>query len=141
MTDKTHPEYAALLLRLTLGVAFLAHGALKIFVFGIDGTVGFFQSIGYPAAFAYLTIAAEVAGGALLILGLYTRWVSLALIPVLIGAAQFHWGNGWVFSAQGGGWEYPAFWTMMMGVQALAGDGAHALGSIMSRRGDKAVAA
>ncbi len=141
MTNKTYPEYAALLLRLTLGVAFFAHAGLKIFVFGIDGTVGFFQSIGYPAAMAYATIAAEVAGGALLILGLYTRWVSLALIPVLIGAAQFHWGNGWVFSAQGGGWEYPVFWAMMMGVQALLGDGVHAVSGIVSSRDDEAAGA
>jgi len=141
MTNKTHPEYAALLLRLTLGIAFLAHAGLKVFVFGIDGTVGFFQSIGYPAALAYATIAAETAGGVLLILGLYTRWISIALIPVLIGAAQVHWANGWMFSAEGGGWEYPVFWAMMMAVQALLGDGAHAVSSIVASRDDEAAAA
>lgn len=118
---------AALLLRLTLGVAFLAHGLLKVFVFTLPGTVQFFESLGLPGFVAYATVAAEVGGGALLILGVQTRWVSLALVPVLLGAAWAHWGNGWVFSAQGGGWEFPVFWAMTLLVQALLGDGPYAL--------------
>ena len=51
----------------------------------------------------------------------------LALVPVLLGATWAHAGNGWLFTAQGGGWEYPAFWTLALVVQALLGDGAYAL--------------
>ncbi len=118
---------AALVLRLSLGVMFIAHALLKITVFTLPGTVKFFQSLGLPGELAYLTAAAELIGGALLIAGVYTRYVSLALVPVLLGALWVHSGNGWLFSATNGGWEYPAFWTVTLIVQALLGDGAYAL--------------
>ncbi|HSO07916.1 MAG TPA: DoxX family protein [Pelomicrobium sp.] len=127
MIDRDNAAYAALVLRVTLGVAFIAHGLLKVLVFTVPGTVQFFGSLGLPAIVAYATIAAEIVGGALLVLGVYSRWVALALVPILLGAAWAHWGNGWVFSAQGGGWEYPVFWAMTLVVQALLGDGAYAL--------------
>ena len=120
-------DYAATLLRLGLGTMFLAHAGLKIFVFGIAGTAGFFQSIGYPAALAYLVIAAEALGGAALIVGLWTRWVALALVPIMVGATLQHIPNGWLFSGKGGGWEFPVFWTVTLFVQALLGDGVAAL--------------
>ncbi|GGY02158.1 membrane protein [Litchfieldella qijiaojingensis] len=114
---------ATTLLRLSLGIMTLAHGLLKVFVFTIPGTVGYFESIGFPGFLAYLTILAEIGGGLALILGIYTRWVSLALIPVLLGAAWVHLGNGWVFSNQGGGWEFPVFWAIALLVQAGLGSG------------------
>ena len=120
-------DFAAALLRISLGVAFLAHGLLKVFVFTIPGTVAFFESIGYPDFFAYGVILAEVLGGVALILGLQTRAVALALVPVMIGATIQHVPNGWLFSAEGGGWEFPALWTVLMFVQALLGPGAFAL--------------
>ena len=124
--DRTAP-YAALLLRVALGAALLAHGALKVFVFTVPGTVQFFESIGYPGFLAYLVILAEFGGGAALLLGAFVRPVAIALVPVLIGATLQHAGNGWLFSAPGGGWEFPAFWTAMLVVQALLGAGAFAL--------------
>ena len=127
MTDTKLAPYGALLLRLALGAMFIAHALLKVFVFTIPGTVGFFQSLGYPAAFAYLTIFAELAGGAALILGIAPRLVALALVPVLIGAMLVHVPNGWLFTAQNGGWEYPAFLTVSAVIQFLIGDGAAAL--------------
>ena len=74
-----------------------------------------------------MTFAAELVGGVLLILGVHTRIVALALVPILLGATWAHAGNGWLFSAPNGGWEYPAFWTVTLIVQALLGDGAYAL--------------
>lgn len=127
MIDTRTAPYAALVLRLGLGTLFLAHGLMKVFVFTIPGTVGYFESIGYPGFFAYLVILAEVGGGVALISGAWARWIALALVPVMIGATLQHIGNGWVFSAQGGGWEFPAFWTVLLGVQALLGNGAYAL--------------
>ncbi|MET4806148.1 DoxX family protein [Limibacillus sp. MBR-115] len=125
--EKTAP-HAALLLRVSLGVLFLAHGLLKVFVFTPSGTAGFFESLGLPGFLAYLTIIAEVGGGAALILGVFTRLVSLALVPVLIGSIIFaHADTGWLFSNEGGGWEFPAFWAVAMVVQALLGDGPYAL--------------
>ncbi len=127
MIDHRTAPYAALLLRVGLGILLLAHGLLlKVFTFGIPGTVGFFESIGYPGFFAYLVILGEIGGGIALILGLWTRTISLLLLPILIGATLQHAGNGWLFSAPNGGWEFPAFWTLALLVQALLGDGAWA---------------
>ena len=125
--DARTAPYAALLLRVTLGIAFLAHAGLKIFVFTIPGTVSFFESIGYPGFFAYLVILAELGGGLALIAGAYTRLISLLLVPVMIGALMQHAGNGWMFGNEGGGWEFPAMWLALLFVQAGLGNGAFAL--------------
>lgn len=127
MTNYSTTDYAALVLRAASGAAFIAHGLLKVNVFTIAGTVGFFESLGIPGVFAYLSIFAELAGGFALIVGVGTRAVSLALIPVLLGATWVHSGNGWLFNAEGGGWEYPAFWTAVQVTIALLGSGAIAL--------------
>jgi len=127
MSDTQNAQYAALLLRVSLGVMFLAHTGLKLFVFTVPGTVGFFESIGYPGFLAYLVILAEGFGGLALILGIQVRLVSAALIPVLLGALLVHLPNGWLFTAPNGGWEFPAFWTVALAVQALLGAGAYAV--------------
>lgn len=127
------PAYAAFILRIALGIIMIAHAALKVFVFTVPGTVQFFGSIGLPAALAYLTIAAELAGGAALVAGVATRTAALALVPFLVGATWAHAGNGWVFTAANGGWEYPAFLTLALIVQALLGSGAYALGDLGRR--------
>jgi putative oxidoreductase len=128
MIDTRTAPYAALILRVSLGVMLLAHGLiLKVFTFTVPGTVGFFQSIGYPAFFAYLVILGEILGGIALILGVWTRAVALLMVPILIGATLQHVPNGWAFAAAKGGWEFPAFWTVTLFVQALLGDGAYAL--------------
>jgi putative oxidoreductase len=123
----TNSDYAATLLRVSSGALFIAHGLMKVFVFTIPGTVGYFESLGLPGFFAYLTILAEVGGGLALILGVATRTVALALIPVLLGATWVHSGNGWVFSSEGGGWEFPLFWAVIQVAIALLGSGAFAL--------------
>lgn len=127
MIDTNTAPYGAFLLRITLGVALIAHGLMKVFVFTVPGTVGYFESIGYPGFFAYLVIAGEVGLGTLLALGVQTRLAALAAVPILLGATFQHLGNGWVFSAEGGGWEYPAFWTLALFAQALLGPGAFAV--------------
>jgi putative oxidoreductase len=113
-------RHATTLLRVSLGVMFLAHSiVLKYFTFTLAGTAQFFQSIGLPGFLAYVVFAAEAVGGVLLVLGIRTRWVALGLIPVLLGAAWVHAGNGWVFSAPNGGWEYPLFLIVVSIVVAL----------------------
>jgi putative oxidoreductase len=120
--------YGALLLRVSLGTMYLTHGVvLKWMGFGLAGTAQFFESLGLPGALAYATVFAEAIGGVLLILGIQSRWVALALLPILLGALWVHAGNGWVFSAPNGGWEYPLYLVVLSVVQALLGDGAHAL--------------
>lgn len=127
MIDTRTAPYAALALRLALGVMFIAHALLKLLVFTLPGTVGFFQSLGLPGVLAYVVFAAELVGGALLVLGVHTRVVALALLPILAGSIWAHAGNGWLFSAPNGGWEYPLFLTIAAAVQVLLGDGAYAL--------------
>jgi putative oxidoreductase len=127
MNDARLTATAALLLRVALGTMFIAHALLKYFVFTLPGTAQFFGSLGLPGALGYAVFAAELVGGILLVLGVRTRAVALALVPVLLGATWVHAGNGWLFSAPNGGWEYPAFWTVTLVVQALLGDGAYAL--------------
>ena len=117
----------ALVLRLALGVMFIAHAALKIFVFTLPGTAAFLASQGFPGWTAYPLVAAELGAGALLIAGVQVRLVSLATLPILIGALAVHLPNGWVFSAPNGGFEYPAFLIVLVIVQALIGEGAYAL--------------
>jgi putative oxidoreductase len=56
-----------------------------------------------------VVFAAEAVAGVLLLANIATGWVALALIPILAGALWAHAGNGWVFSNEGGGWEYPLF--------------------------------
>lgn len=128
MTNHQQAAYAALVMRVSLGVMFLAHGLLKLLVFTPAGSVGFFESIGLPGFLAHVTIWAEIAGGLLLIAGIGSRWVAAALIPVLVGSIAFaHWEAGWLFSNEGGGWEYPAFLIAASLVQMLLGDGAYAV--------------
>jgi len=128
MIDSRTVPYAALVLRLSLGVLFLAHAALKVFVFTPAGTAQYFASLGLPPALAYLTMLGEAGGGVALILGIYTRGVALALTPILIGTiVTVHGANGWLFDNAGGGWEFPAFWAATLVVQSLLGDGAFAL--------------
>ncbi len=126
--ERVTGPYAALLLRVTMGLLFLAHGAvLKLGTFGLAGTMGYFGSIGYPPVLGAIVTFAEILGGLALIAGFATRWVSLGLVPILLGATMQHAGNGWLFNVPGGGWEYPAFWTATLLVQAGLGAGVWAL--------------
>ncbi len=126
--ERATTPYAAALLRVSQGLLFLAHGAvLKLGTFGLAGTMSYFGSIGYPPVLGAVVIAAEILGGLALIAGIGVRWVSLALVPLMLGALLQHTGNGWVFTATGGGWEYPALWTVLLLVQAGLGAGAFAL--------------
>src|SRR5688500_12480227 len=106
--ERTTTPYAALLLRVSLGVMFLAHGAvLKLGTFGLAGTMGYFGSIGYPPVFGAIVTFAEIAGGLALIAGVWVRAVSLLFLPILLGALVQHLPNGWMFGNTGGGWEFP----------------------------------
>jgi putative oxidoreductase len=116
-------DYAALALRLALGVMFLTHGLMKLIVFTLPGTAGFFESVGFPGWMAYIVAPAETLAGVALIVGFQSRWVALAGIPILLGSLTVHAGNGWVFSNPNGGWEYPLFLVVTAIVVALLGGG------------------
>ena len=127
MTQKMNAKHSAFIMRLALGGILLAHGLLKLLVFTIPGTVGFFESLGLPAVIAYLTIFGEIVGGTAIILGLYTRLAAVLSLPILLGAFWTHAGNGWVFSNEGGGWEFPLLLVVLAIAVALNGNGAYAV--------------
>ena len=128
MNAERSKEYGIALLRISLGVMLIAHSVvLKYYTFTLAGTAGYFESIGLPGFLAYVVFGMEAVGGVLLVLGVRTREVAAALIPILVGAFWVHSGNGWVFSNAGGGWEYPLYLIVLSGAQVLLGDGAFAL--------------
>lgn len=126
MIDQRYAPYAALLLRLSLGTIWISHALLKLLVFTMPGFQSFLASHGMPTVIAWPVVLLEIGGGMLILLGVYGRVVSLALLPVLTGATLAHIGNGWVFSAPNGGWEYPVFLIAASVIHALLGDGAYA---------------
>jgi len=127
--------YAALLLRVTLGLMFLSHlyWKFKILPGGFHTWWSNFHANGYPGFVAWYAISAEVAGALLLIPGIYTRFVCLYALPLMIGASHF-WlvRKGYFFTAAGA--ELPIAWSIMLLVQAMLGDGAYAIGSIRRLR-------
>ena len=128
MIDPLTAPYAALLLRWSLGVMFIAHAFLKWRVYTMPVTAANFRSIGLPGWLAYVVTIVELIGGACLIVGLAPRYVALLLLPLIVGTiTTVHGKNGWPFSNAGGGWEFPAFWAAALGVQFLVGDGAWTL--------------
>ena len=120
--------YAPLLLRVTLGSLFIAHLYWKVAVLpgGLDQWWSNFATNGYPWFVPWYVFSAELAGALLLIPGIQVRWVSLYAIPMMLGAAQF-WAvrNGFWFVAAGA--ELPILWCILLIVQAMLGDGPHAL--------------
>ena len=95
MIDSRTAPYAATLLRISLGAMFIAHALiLKYLTFTLPGTAQFFQSLGLPAGLAYATFLAELVGGVLLVAGVGTRWVALALIPIFALLTQALLGDG-----------------------------------------------
>ena len=115
--------YGVTLLRISLGIMWVSHALLKLFVFTLPGTAQFFQSVGIPGFLAYPVFALELLGGIALVLGFYARQLSLALVPVMAAAASVHFGNGWVHTSPNGGWEYPVFLTVASLALWLLGDG------------------
>ncbi|MDQ0302024.1 DoxX family protein [Ancylobacter polymorphus] len=129
MIDSRSAPYGAFVLRVALGLMWVTHALLKYVVFTIPGFAGFLGSLGLPEALAWPVFLAELIGGVLIIAGIYARHVALLLIPVMAGAMSVHIPNGWLFSAAGGGWEYPGFLIVASFALWLIGDGAFALRS------------
>ncbi len=101
----------ALILRVPVGIIFIAHGAQKLFGwfggYGLDGTGQFFDSVGLQPGtlLALLAGLAEFFGGLALILGLLVRPAAAALaFAMLIAIFAVHWSKG--FFAGSGGYEY-----------------------------------
>jgi len=128
MNSATYEKIGAFVTRVSLGTVLIAHSLyLKAVVFTLPGTAAFFESIGLPGWSAYAVFAIEAIAGVALVLGVGVRWASLASIPVLFGATWAHLGAGWLFSNEGGGWEYPLFLSVIAVAQVFLGAGAFAI--------------
>jgi putative oxidoreductase len=121
------PEQAAFVLRIALAAVLISHGALKLFVFGIEGSSAFLASVGFPGWFIYPALAIELLGGVLIALGLWVRPLAALAALLLLGTVYVHAPNGWLFTSANGGWEYPLFLTVASVAVAIAGEGAWAL--------------
>lgn len=98
---------APLVLRVVLGVIFAMHGWQKLTVMGVSGVEGMLTALGFPMAglFAVLLIVAELGGGILLILGLFTHWAAKALVVVAaVALFAVHLKNGFFMGT--GGYEF-----------------------------------
>jgi len=123
---------ALLLIRVIVGVLLAGHGAQKLFGwfggYGLVGTGGFFESIGYKPGklMAFLGGLGEAGGGLLLALGLFTPLAAAAAIAVMLNAiVSVHWGKGaW---ATNGGWELPLAYASVAAAAACAGPGRYSL--------------
>lgn len=129
----TSASWSLLIVRLSLGVIFFAHGAQKLFGWfggpGLKGTIGYFQSsLNVPPALTVLAALTECFGGVAVFAGVLTRLAALGLIVVmLIAIAKVHWPHGFFlnFSLQPGkghGFEYN-FALIGMALALLVGGG------------------
>ncbi len=135
MKDDQLQAISAAVLRITLGIVLIAHSLyLKLMVFTLPGTAQFFESIGLPGLLAYVTFAVELIAGVFLIIGYQVRIAAMAVLPFLLGATWAHFGNGWLFTNEGGGWEYPLVLAVVAIAQALLGGGYGALSDITTNR-------
>lgn len=134
MKRSTQATVAATLLRVCTGVLFLAHGWQK-FTDGVPATTNWLESlgVGYATLAAPVLIGVELLGGAALMLGAATRFVSLVLLAQMV-AAWFlvHRGLG-PFAAQGG-WELVLLLAVVLTGFALTGSGATGVDRLFSRR-------
>jgi len=128
-----YQDLAPTALRCALGAVFLAHAYAKALVFTFPGTAAYFETHGFPGWTAYPVFLAELLGGVALLAGFQVRAVSLALVPIMLGALIPHIGSGWMFTNPGGGWEYVAFLLVALVAQALLGSGAFALDRVHGR--------
>jgi putative oxidoreductase len=123
------------LLRIVVGGVFVAHGAQKLFVFGIPGLAGFMGQIGVPLPFlsAVAVTAAEFLGGLALVAGLFTRWAALPLaFSMLVAALTVHLKAGFFLP---NGVEYVlTLFAATVGL-SLTGSGAFSVDRLLARRG------
>lgn len=124
-------------LRGVIGLVFLMHGYQKLFVMGIDGVTGYLARVGVPmpGISAVVVTIAELAGGAAILLGLFTRLAAAALaFDMLVAILAVRLGGGF-FAPRG-----PEFELALLGgclTLALMGAGGVSLDrTFAGRRSD-----
>src|SRR6202011_2470276 len=138
----TDNDAAITVLRLVLGIVFVAHGAQKMLGwfggYGFTGTMGFFTGMLHiPPVFAFLAIAAEFFGGLGLIFGLFTRVAALGIFCNMIVAvamvhAQFGFWMNWTGAQKGEGYEYHLLLLAASVLLMIRGAGAASVDRLLS---------
>jgi putative oxidoreductase len=141
---QTNDDTSALILRILLGVVFLPHGLQKVFGMfgghGFTGTMGFFTgTLGIPALFAFLAIAAEFLGSLGLITGLFTRIAALGIgVMISVAALMLHVQNGffmnWFGNQKGEGFEYHVLAAAIAAALVIKGGGKWSLDRMLVRQ-------
>ena len=148
----TRPAWGILLLRVVLGGTYVMHGYYALGILGIDGTAEVIVRTGNPEAvsrlLAWYVVVAHLAGGALLVLGLFTPVAALVQLPIMAGAVfLLHWPQGFfmrgfVDTAAGravaGGYEFALLVLAATLTIMFTGPGALALDHARARRWERA---
>jgi len=121
-------DWASLILRIGLGVMFMAHGLQKVFgLFGGPGIKDFSQmlsGLGFVPAVFWANVAAyvELLGGLCLVLGFLVRSSAVLLfILILVATYKVHFTKGFFLSA--GGFEYTFIISCALIALLLLGSG------------------
>lgn len=123
--------FGTTLTRVALGIILIAHCyVLKISTFTIAGTVGYVESIRFPAIAAYLLIANHIFGGLALLIRAVMRLAAWLSMTILLEATCMHLENNWVFSAEGGGWESAVLLVIIPVGVGLGGAGRFAVDNL-----------
>lgn len=138
----TSEDVALTTLRLVLGVVFFAHGSQKLLGwfggFGFQGTMGFFEHLGLPAAVAALVIVGEFLASLGLLTGTLTRIAAAGVAAIMVGATFLvHMPNGffmnWLGNQKGEGYEFHLLALAMAAALLLRGGGAFSVDRVLSK--------
>ncbi len=133
-------DFGATILRIVLGIIYVMHAYLALFVFTPAGMAAFGAKVGLPAPalMAWVVIVVHGLGGLMLILGLWTRWAAAAHVPIMLGAlVKVHLSQGFFMKgiivdaaagkAMAGGYEYVLVLLGATVAQLFLGSGAWAV--------------
>ncbi|WP_099353670.1 DoxX family protein [Fredinandcohnia onubensis] len=126
-------ELGQLIIRVVLGITFFIHGLDK-FQGGVENTAGWFESIGIPGVVAYGVAVVELVGGIMLVLGLFSRIVSILFAVVMVGAiVKVKLAIGFLGNGQMAGYELDLAFLAMAVMLAITGSKAFALDQLIGK--------